>query len=86
MKPDARLPIYQTKVSTIPSYHSAAALTLANRLRKKVDVVNDELVEYCGEPLEAMKQWGTNGSVHTDDLPSVGQVFTGDHARRLIRF
>src|SRR5688572_22359346 len=24
MKPDARLPIYQTKVSTIPSYHSAA--------------------------------------------------------------
>jgi hypothetical protein len=26
MKPDARLPIYQTKVSTIPSYHSAARL------------------------------------------------------------
>ena len=28
MKPDARLPIYQTKVSTIPSYHSAATLTV----------------------------------------------------------
>jgi PAS domain S-box-containing protein len=42
----------------------------------EVDVVNDELVEYCGQPLEAMKQWGTNGTVHTDDLPRVGQVFT----------
>src|SRR5687767_13411150 len=28
MTPDARLPIYQTKVSTIPSYLSAATLTL----------------------------------------------------------
>src|SRR5687767_1178937 len=28
MKPDTRLPIYQTKVSTIPSSHSPATLTL----------------------------------------------------------
>ena len=39
-------------------------------------MINDELVEYCGQPLEAMKQWGTNGTVHTDDVPRVGQVFT----------
>ena len=42
----------------------------------EVDVVNHELVEYCGQPLEAMRQWGTNGTVHSDDLPRVGQVFT----------
>ena len=42
----------------------------------EVDVVNHELVEYCGQPLEAMKQWGTNGTVHLDDLPRVAQVFT----------
>ena len=40
-----------------------------------VDVVNHELVEYCGQPLEAMKQWGTNGTVHIDDLPRIGPVF-----------
>jgi PAS domain S-box-containing protein len=42
----------------------------------EVDVVNLQLVEYCGQPLEAMKQWGTNGTVHSDDLPRVAQVFT----------
>src|SRR5262245_16187156 len=43
--------------------------------RGEVDVVNHELVDYCGQPLEAMKQWGTNGTVHFDDLPRIGPVF-----------
>jgi len=42
----------------------------------EVDDVNRQLVEYCGQPLEAMKQWGTNGTVHPDDLPRVARVFT----------
>jgi PAS domain S-box-containing protein len=42
----------------------------------EVAVVNKQLVEYCGQPLEAMKQWGTNGTVHAEDLPYVAQVFT----------
>jgi PAS domain S-box-containing protein len=42
----------------------------------EVEVVNNQLVEYCGQPLEAMKQWGTNGTVHAEDLPHVAQVFT----------
>jgi PAS domain S-box-containing protein len=42
----------------------------------EVDVVNHELVEYCGQPLEAMKNWGTNGTVHADDVPRVGRLFT----------
>jgi PAS domain S-box-containing protein len=57
-------------VDTIPGL--VAILTPAG----DVDVVNDQLVEYCGQPLEGMKQWGTNGTVHAEDLPHVGQVFT----------
>lgn len=57
-------------VETIPGL--VAMLTPAG----EVDVVNQQLVEYCGQPLEAMKQWGTNGTVHSDDLPQVAQVFT----------
>jgi PAS domain S-box-containing protein len=41
----------------------------------EVESVNHQLVEYCGQPLEAMKQWATNGTVHSEDLPRVGQVF-----------
>jgi PAS domain S-box-containing protein len=41
-----------------------------------VDFVNDRLVEYCGQPLEAMRQWGTNGTVLPDDLPRIGPVFS----------
>lgn len=43
----------------------------------EVDAVNHELVEYCGQPLEVMKEWGTNGTVHAEDLPRVGPVFAG---------
>jgi PAS domain S-box-containing protein len=57
-------------MDTIPGL--VAMLTPAG----EVDVVNHELVEYCGQGLEAMKQWGANGTVHANDLPRVGPVFT----------
>ena len=57
-------------VHTIPGL--VAMLTPAG----EVDIVNQELVEYCGQPLEAMKLWGSNGTIHPDDLPHVVQVFT----------
>jgi PAS domain S-box-containing protein len=41
----------------------------------EVEFVNDRLVEYCGQPLEAMRRWGTNGTVMADDLPRIGPVF-----------
>jgi PAS domain S-box-containing protein len=41
-----------------------------------VDVVNQELVDYCGQGLEAMRQWGTNGTVHQDDVPRIAGPFT----------
>jgi PAS domain S-box-containing protein len=42
----------------------------------EVEAVNQELVAFCGQPLETMKDWGTNGTVHPDDLPHMGPIFT----------
>jgi PAS domain S-box-containing protein len=56
-------------VNTIPGL--VAALTPAG----EVAVVNDQLVEYCGQGLEAMRQWGTNGTVHPEDVPHVAGIF-----------
>src|SRR5262249_55110023 len=35
----------------------------------------DPLVAYCGQGLEAMRQWGTNGTVHPEDVPHVAGIF-----------
>src|SRR4029434_4925813 len=56
-------------VDTIPGL--VATLTAAG----EVDVVNDQVIEYCGQGLEAMKQWGTNGTVHVEDVPRIAPVF-----------
>ena len=34
----------------------------------EVTVTNTRLVEYCGRGLEELKQWGTNDTVHPEDL------------------
>ena len=57
-------------VDTIPGL--VAMLTPAG----EVEVVNHELVAYCGQTLDAMKQWGTNGTVYSGDLPQMVPVFT----------
>ena len=38
--------------------------------------VNRQILDYTGRTLEEMKQWGTNDTVHFEDLPHVIQVFT----------
>ena len=57
-------------VETIPGF--VASLSPAGEL----EFVNNGLIKYCGQGLEAMKQWGTNGTVHVDDLPHVVELFT----------
>jgi PAS domain S-box-containing protein len=57
-------------VETIPGF--VASLSPAG----EVEFVNKGLMEYCGQGLDAMKQWGTNGTVHVDDLPHVVELFT----------
>ena len=57
-------------VDSIPG--PVALLTAAG----EVEFANRQILEYTGQPLEELKQWGTNGTVHPEDLPHVIQVFT----------
>lgn len=41
----------------------------------EVEVVNRQLVEYCGRTLEELKRWGTSDTVHLEDLPRVAEIF-----------
>jgi PAS domain S-box-containing protein len=41
----------------------------------EVELVNPQLVEYCGRTLEELRLWGTSDTVHTEDLPRVVQLF-----------
>ena len=42
----------------------------------EVEFVNRQILEYTGRTLEELKQWGTNDTVHPEDLPHVIQTFT----------
>ena len=42
----------------------------------EVEFANHHILEYTGQTLEELKGWGTNGTVHPDDLPHVVDVFT----------
>jgi PAS domain S-box-containing protein len=42
----------------------------------EVELVNPQLVDYCGRTLEELKLWGTTDTVHAEDLPRVVQLFT----------
>jgi PAS domain S-box-containing protein len=42
----------------------------------EVEAVNRQILEYCGQSLEELRNWGTNGTVHHEDLPHVAEVFT----------
>jgi PAS domain S-box-containing protein len=41
----------------------------------QVEAVNRRIIEYCGRSLDELKNWGTNGTVHEEDLPQVAEVF-----------
>jgi PAS domain S-box-containing protein len=40
-----------------------------------VEMVNRHLMEYFGAPIEEIRQWGTNGMVHPEDLPDAAERF-----------
>ena len=40
-----------------------------------VEVVNRRVFEYFGQTLEELRQWGTNDTIHPEDLPHVIEVF-----------
>ncbi len=39
-------------------------------------MVNRQLLEYFGQTLEQLKAWGTNDTIHPEDLPHVIDVFS----------
>jgi PAS domain S-box-containing protein len=41
-----------------------------------VEAVNRQILEYCGQSLEEVRDWRTNGTVPHDDLPHLTEVFT----------
>ncbi len=41
----------------------------------RVERVNREIEDYCGQKLDQLREWGTNGTVHPDDLPNVARIF-----------
>jgi PAS domain S-box-containing protein len=41
----------------------------------EIDAVNRQILEYCGQSLEELKDWATNGTVHPDDLPHFAEIF-----------
>jgi PAS domain S-box-containing protein len=41
----------------------------------EVDFVNRQTLEYFGQPLDELRHWGTNGTVHPEDLPYVAETF-----------
>ena len=42
----------------------------------EVQFLNHQILEYTGQTLEELKGWGTNGTVHPEDLSHVIDVFT----------
>jgi PAS domain S-box-containing protein len=56
-------------VDTIPGQ---VAVLLPNGI---IEAVNPQLVAYCGRDAEALQNWGSDGTVHPDDMPIIGPVF-----------
>jgi PAS domain S-box-containing protein len=42
----------------------------------EVEAVNRQILEYYGRSVEELKDWATNGTFHSDDLPRVVEVST----------
>src|SRR5919106_1973335 len=41
-----------------------------------IEFANHQILDYTGQTLEELNHWGTNGTVHMEDLPHVIEVFT----------
>ncbi|HMI46385.1 MAG TPA: PAS domain-containing protein, partial [Gemmatimonadaceae bacterium] len=41
-----------------------------------LQAINHQIFEYCGQSVEELRNWGTNGTIHPDDLPLLAEVFT----------
>ena len=52
-----------------------AGLITVNDSNGKLETVNRQVLEYFGRPLVWLKNWGTNGAVHPEDLPRILKIY-----------
>jgi PAS domain-containing protein len=62
----------RARVARDPGQHPRAGRTPV----RDVELVNRQVLEYFGQTLEELGQWGTNDTVHPDDLPHVIEAFS----------
>ncbi|UVK38826.1 PAS domain-containing protein [Mesorhizobium sp. AR10] len=53
-----------------------AGLVLVLAPEGTLETVNRQVLEYFGQPLEWLKNWGTNEVVHPEDLPRIVEIYT----------
>ena len=42
----------------------------------EIEVLNRQLLQYFGQTQDELREWATNGTIHSDDLPHVIEVFS----------
>jgi PAS domain S-box-containing protein len=52
-----------------------AGLITVNDHNGKLETVNRQVLEYFGQSLEWLKNWGTNDAVHPEDLPRIFEIY-----------
>src|ERR1700745_582362 len=52
-----------------------AGLVTVNDHNGKLETVNRQVLEYFGRSLEELKNWGTNDTVHPEDLPRIFELY-----------
>lgn len=74
MQPEVQL--YALETSAMALMEAMPGLVAMLAPDGSVQRVNRQIQEYCGETLDELRNWGTNGIVHPDDMAHVGEIFS----------
>jgi hypothetical protein len=65
----------ESERSSRSAFDGIAGLVAVLAPNGELETVNRQLLEYFGQPVEWIKNWGTNDAVHPEDLPRVVELF-----------
>jgi PAS domain S-box-containing protein len=65
----------ESERSSRSAFDGIAGLVAVLAPNGELETVNHQLLEYFGQPVEWIKNWGTNDAVHPEDLPRVLERF-----------
>jgi PAS domain S-box-containing protein len=65
----------ESERSSRSAFDGIAGLVAVLAPNGELKTVNRQLLEYFGQPVEWIKNWGTNDAVHPEDLPRVLELF-----------